>query len=52
MSNAYKPLPPAPHYPYWRYYCPSCLEFWESELYRDNFVLICPDCFEKEKVNG
>ena len=35
---------PMPHYPNWRYYCPTCRKFWESPLYHDNFIVDCPDC--------
>jgi len=48
MRNPERALPPAPHYPYWRYFCPVCQEWWEGELFHEHFVVPCPDCQEVE----
>ena len=37
-------IPPTPHYPNWRYLCPACKEFWETDKRLDDFRLICPSC--------
>jgi DNA-directed RNA polymerase subunit RPC12/RpoP len=49
LHNPDKLIPPAPHYPYWRYFCPDCQTWWESELQRTRFVVDCPDCHSKGK---
>ncbi len=41
-------IPPAPHYPYFRYLCPACEKWWEREITAEDFVLICPPCREEE----
>jgi len=39
-----KEIPPAPHYPNWRYLCPRCQQFWESPIFRRHFIQECPQC--------
>jgi len=50
LRNPDKLLPPFPHFPYWRYFCPNCQDWWEGELYHEHFVVTCPDCQGKEKA--
>jgi len=40
---------PIPHYPNWAYWCPLHNGSWESELYREAYVVPCPDCLSKEE---
>lgn len=51
MRNPGKLIPPAPHYPYWRLFCPDCQQWWESELYRYHYVVPCPDCQVKSNLS-
>lgn len=49
MTTNQKIIGPTPHYPYWRYLCPTTLHFWESSEKHDNGERTCPyhgDFFE------
>jgi len=41
-------IPPDPHYPYFRYLCPTCEKFWEREISAEDFVLECSSCRERK----
>jgi hypothetical protein len=46
MLNPIQPTLPIPHYPLWRFFCPQCGSFWESEKYHESYFTLCPDCSE------
>lgn len=37
-------IPPAPHYPFWRYLCPNCMKFWEQSSKFPDFRQYCVEC--------
>ena len=40
-------LSPISHYPYWRYLCPHCLQFWEMREKCEEYLQVCSNCVRK-----